>query len=272
MQSKIIAEVGSNHNGDLSRAKKLIHEYAKAGCYAVKFQMFKAEKLYAPELLKPELKERELPVEWLPELRSCCDENNVEFGMSVFDLDSLNAVVGYVDFLKISSFDTRRKDLVQACLSTGKQLMFSFGLTPENEIFDIVRLAIDFGYNHEKLVFMHCVSKYPAGIESACVSRVSELKDAFCHISKIGYSDHTANFYAVLASVINGAEYIELHVDLDDMAGAESEHGHVWDLEDVISLTGMLKEVSRANDKKFELAAEDMRRRANPETGLREFL
>ena len=38
-----IADIGANHDGSLSRAKKLIKLAAKAGADAVKFQHFKAE-------------------------------------------------------------------------------------------------------------------------------------------------------------------------------------------------------------------------------------
>ena len=41
----IIAEIGINHNGDLNNAKKLIDLASVAGCNAVKFQNFTAEKL-----------------------------------------------------------------------------------------------------------------------------------------------------------------------------------------------------------------------------------
>ena len=40
----IIAEIGVNHNGDLSLAKKLIDVSVDIGADAVKFQTFKSEK------------------------------------------------------------------------------------------------------------------------------------------------------------------------------------------------------------------------------------
>ena len=41
----IIAEIGVNHNGSLSLAKKMIQEAKKCGANAVKFQTFIADKL-----------------------------------------------------------------------------------------------------------------------------------------------------------------------------------------------------------------------------------
>ena len=47
----IIAEIGTNHMGDLKIAKKLIEVASKAGCDAVKFQKKNVEKIYNKEFL-----------------------------------------------------------------------------------------------------------------------------------------------------------------------------------------------------------------------------
>ena len=47
----LIAEIGINHNGDLSIAKKLIDSASKAGFDAVKFQKRKIEKVYSKSFL-----------------------------------------------------------------------------------------------------------------------------------------------------------------------------------------------------------------------------
>ena len=54
----LIAEIGINHNGDISLAKKLINEASKAGFDAVKFQKRTIEKVYSKEFL---LSKRESP-------------------------------------------------------------------------------------------------------------------------------------------------------------------------------------------------------------------
>ena len=41
----IIAEAGSNHNGSMEQAKRLIDVAVAANCDAVKFQLFRASKL-----------------------------------------------------------------------------------------------------------------------------------------------------------------------------------------------------------------------------------
>jgi sialic acid synthase SpsE len=78
----IIAEAGSNHNGSLEQAKRLIDVAAEAGADAVKFQIYQAENLYSkytPEFsyLKGQniyelIKSIETPREWIKELAKYC--------------------------------------------------------------------------------------------------------------------------------------------------------------------------------------------------------
>ena len=50
----IIAEVGVNHNGDLSMAMELVRKAKRCGADCVKFQTFKAERLVTKEAPKAE--------------------------------------------------------------------------------------------------------------------------------------------------------------------------------------------------------------------------
>ena len=62
----LIAEIGINHNGDLSLAKKLINSASDAGFDAVKFQKRNIEKVYTKEFLDSP---RESPWEKHKEIR-----------------------------------------------------------------------------------------------------------------------------------------------------------------------------------------------------------
>ena len=76
---KFIAEVSSNHSRDIDRSMEFVDVAAKIGCDAVKFQLFKIDKLFAPEILKKSKQHRdrkqwELPIEFLPLLAKRCKE------------------------------------------------------------------------------------------------------------------------------------------------------------------------------------------------------
>ena len=46
MKTEVVAEIGSNWEGSISKANNLIKECKKAGADAVKFQMWRADDLY----------------------------------------------------------------------------------------------------------------------------------------------------------------------------------------------------------------------------------
>ena len=101
-----IAEVSSNHNRELNRCFEFIKAAAEIGCDAVKFQLFKIEQLFAPEVLKNSKTHRdrrdwELPVSFLPELKSCCDSHGIQFSCTPFYLDAVKELEPYVDFYKL---------------------------------------------------------------------------------------------------------------------------------------------------------------------------
>ncbi len=94
-----IAEAGSNHNGDLSQAKRLVEIAAEAGADAVKFQTFRAERLYPksagvseylgrPESIYDIIVHMEMPYEWIPELADHAKRHSIQFLSTPFDEES----------------------------------------------------------------------------------------------------------------------------------------------------------------------------------------
>ena len=92
--SFFIAEVSSNHSQNLDRAIEFIDLASKLGCDAVKFQLFKIDKLFAPEVLENSKKHRsrkqwELPKEFLPALHKRCKERKIQFSCSPFYIEAV---------------------------------------------------------------------------------------------------------------------------------------------------------------------------------------
>lgn len=268
---KFIAEIGSNHNGEYKRATKLIDEANKAGCWAVKFQLFNADRLYTDELTTPEIVKRQLPINWIARLSNYCKTKKIKFGITPFDIQALLYIKKYVDFIKISSFDVKRKDLIKTAAKTDKQLFISLGLCDYSQLVSILSWFKEVNRHPEtNSVLMHCVSKYPTNINDACMGRVNDMDVFYGGFAEIGYSDHTSNEYAILAAVINRAKYIELHFDLDDGEGWEYSHGHCWKVKEVRSLINAFDNIDKANYGEFKLTSNDLIKLANPTTGLRE--
>ena len=100
---KFIAEVSSNHHQDIKRSFKFSDAADSAGCKAVKFQLFKIEKLFAPEILKKSVKHRErkkweLPIDFIPKLSERCKKHKIEFSCTPFYFDEVSELQPYVDF------------------------------------------------------------------------------------------------------------------------------------------------------------------------------
>lgn len=237
MNTQFIAEVSSNHHRDLERCLKFIDISADVGCDAVKFQLFKIDQLFAPEILAKSEEHRrrkywELPIAFLPELATRCREKNIQFSCTPFYLDAVDELEPHVDFYKIASYELIWDELILRCASTGKPLILSTGMATMDEIahaVDIARSA-----KCKKLTLLHCVSAYPTPPKEANLSVIETLRNTF-HCD-IGWSDHTVSS-AVLHRAIHrwNAKCVEFHLDLDGQ-GEEFGSGHCWLPDQIASL------------------------------------
>ncbi len=92
----LVADIAANHDGDLERAKMLIHLAAEVGADAVKFQHFRAPHIVSArgfEALGAQLSHQEkwkksvydvyvdasLPWEWTAALKAECDAVKIDF-------------------------------------------------------------------------------------------------------------------------------------------------------------------------------------------------
>jgi sialic acid synthase SpsE len=231
-----IAEISSNHNRDLQRCLKFIDEAKKAGFDAVKFQLFKIEKLFADNVLKKKtfLKKRkywELPESFLPIIKKRCIENKIDFGCTPFYLEAVDVLNEYVDFFKIASYEILWDDLFTKCTSTKKKIIFSTGMANTKEI--ETRLDFFKKKNFYNFDIMHCVSTYPVNIKNVNLKTISFIRNLLNKkkITKkigVGWSDHSVNESVIYRSIFQyAAQLIEMHIDLDKK-GNEHHFGHCW--------------------------------------------
>ena len=271
---KFIAEVSSNHSQDLGRSMDFIDAAATSGCQAVKFQLFKIDQLFSPEILEKSETHRkrrqwELPLEFLPKLAERCKQQGVEFSCTPFYLDAVSELEPFVDFYKIASYELLWDDLLAACAATDKPVMLSTGMATMEEIQHAVEVLKSNGCKEPAL--LHCTSAYPTPHYEANLAAIQSIRDATgC---AVGWSDHTVE-PAVIQRAFHrwGAEVIEFHLDLDGQ-GEEYAAGHCW-LPDQIG--AVIKEVQKAleadgDGEKEPVASElsDREWRADPTDGLR---
>jgi len=274
---KFIAEVSSNHHRDLNRAYEFINEAARSGCSAVKFQLFKVEELFSPEILSRSEKHRqrkawELPLEFVPKLAQHCADMGIEFSCTPFYLDAVQELEPYVAFYKIASYELLWDDLLIACAKTGKPIILSTGMATINEITHAVSVLKANGCN--KPTLLHCTSAYPTPYMEANLAAIATIRETTgC---EVGWSDHTVEPAVIHRSIHRwGASVIEFHLDLEGK-GEEFQTGHCWlphQISQVISDVnkGLL---SDGNGIKEPIPSEisDRLWRADPSDGLRPLL
>jgi len=214
----IVAEAGTNHDGDLERAKALIDIAADAGVDAVKFQTFRARNVTVEEsgsaaIIEEDsiydvLKDLEMPYEWIPELATYCGRRGVDFLSTATDTESLEHLDEYVPAYKLSSYELSHLPFLKELAKRDKPLILSTGVHSRSEIREALELLRKRGKSD--LVLLHCVGAYPTPIDEINVQTVRGLHEEFGLLA--GLSDHTRDpLVAPGSAVALGAVVIEKH-------------------------------------------------------------
>lgn len=281
MNVNFIAEVSSNHNRELERSKLFIAKAAEIGCNSVKFQLFKIEKLFAPEILAKSEEHRkrkkwELPVEFIPILSNYVHELGLKFSCTPFYLEAVDELEPYVDFYKIASYELLWHDLFKKCAKTGKPIVFSAGMATLDEIKQTLDSIIN--EKSKEITILQCTSSYPTPINDANLSSLDTMRKELREYNdyfklSYGYSDHTALPPVILRAVYHfNATVVEFHLDLEGK-GEEFSAGHCWLPNQIKQVINLVNEGFKADGSgiiepaKSELP--DRGWRADPADGLR---
>jgi len=269
-----IAEASSNHGRDLARALSFVDAAADAGCDAVKFQLFKIDRMFAPEILARSAKHRarrewELPRAHLAPLAERCLKRGIQFSCTPFYLEAVEELRPFVAFYKIASYELLVTDLLEACARTGKPVVLSTGMATMEEIENAAHTLKAAGASD--ITLLHCVSAYPTPAAEANLSAIASIREATgC---AVGWSDHTRRPAVIERAVHHwGARAVEFHLDLDG-EGAEYAAGHCWLPEEIAPVIARIRESLVADGTGFkgpqpsELA--DREWRADPTDGMR---
>ena len=220
---KIIAEIGINHNGDISMAKKLISMAKNCGCDYVKFQKRNPD-ICVPENQKKQM--RETPWGYISYLDykkkiefskddykiidDYCKEQKIEWFASVWDLDSLKFIEQFnVSTHKIASALVTNLELLKEVAKCKKYTFISTGMC---ELEDIDKAVDIFKKANCEFELMHSVSTYPADEKDLNLSLINFYKKRYnCNV---GYSGHEAGISPSVIAAALGASSIERHVTL----------------------------------------------------------
>jgi len=269
-----IAEASSNHDRDLSRALAFVDAAADAGCDAVKFQLFKIDRMFAPEILALSEKHRarkawELPLSHLAPLTERCLKRGIQFSCTPFYLEAVEELRPFVAFYKIASYELLVTPLLEACAKTGKPVILSTGMATMEEIIAAANTLERAGA--ADITLLHCVSAYPTPAAEANLAAIASIRNATgC---KVGWSDHTRRPAVIERAVHHwNATAVEFHLDLDG-EGAEYAAGHCWLPDEIAPVIGRIRESMIADGQGFKgpqpSELSDREWRADPFDGMR---
>ncbi len=219
----IIAEIGINHNGDLTIARKLIDIAKEAGCDAVKFQKRTIDKVYTKEFLdsprespwgdtqRAQKEGLEFGLNEYREIDRYCREIGIPWFASAWDLESQEFLRQFdCKYNKIASAMLLYEPLLKAVAAEGKHTFISTGMSDLEDIGSAVKIFKEADCPFE---LMHCVSTYPMDDEDANLNRIKILRDIFkCNV---GYSGHEVGLAISYAAAALGITSLERHITLD---------------------------------------------------------
>ena len=230
-KTKIIGEIGINHNGDIDIAKHLILVAKGAGCDYVKFQKRNPD-ICVPEEQKSKIRQTPwgeityLEYKWKTEFGEAeydeidrfCKEVGINWFASVWDKTSVDFMTKYKTDLgitmKIPSALITDTELCEYAKDKSDYLMISTGMSTEEEI----RLSID---SCDPQVVMHTNSTYPCPVNELNLNYITWLKENYPG-KEIGYSGHEYGLVTTFATIPMGVTWIERHITLDrDMWGSD---------------------------------------------------
>lgn len=211
----IIAEIGGNHEGDFSYAKKLTHLACASKAHSVKFQVYTGDSLVS-QVESPDrnkhFKKFELSRGQFEELAAICREAGKDFSVSVWNPESVDWVDDLVTFYKIGSGDLTCLPIIKKFTQKRKPIILSTGLATENEVekvVDFIRNADPFYRSAANLAILQCNSMYPTPDEDLNLSTMTRFKELFD--VTVGYSDHSIGSLASKVAIGLGAKIIETH-------------------------------------------------------------
>jgi N,N'-diacetyllegionaminate synthase len=255
----VIAEAGVAHFGSLDIARSLVDVAAEAGADAVKFQVFKTERLVssaAPEWIE-RLRPKELPFSSFEELKRYAEKAGILFMATAHEeysadfLDELG-----VPAFKVGSGEVSNEPFLRHLAAKGKPLLISTGLHDDAAIRAVLEVCGDAGCRD--IALLHCVTAYPTPYGEANLRAIPVMQERYG--VPVGYSDHTVGFEIPLAAVALGATIVEKHICLDKSITGSQDCKVACDRADLRAFVAQVRHVEVALGSGEKVVSESARR------------
>jgi len=232
----VIAEIGSNFDGSLSKAKKLAKLAKNSGANAAKFQSFQTEKIISPTGFKKKstfqsrwkksvwdvYKNAEFPLSWHKELNEYCKKIGIDFLSAPYFQEAVDLLkVLNVPAIKIGSGEITDIEFLKYVGKTNKPIFLATGASDMKEVTKAVNAIKITGNN--QIILMQAITQYPSPIENSNLKVIESFRQKFR--LNVGYSDHSPGSLVILGSVALGSCVIEKHFT-DDLSLSGPDHPH----------------------------------------------
>lgn len=222
MSLHIIADICTNHDGDINKAKKLIKAAHTAGASSVKFQIIYPEGLYVSKVFSEDGISVDNQVLIQRRKSVLSDDEYIDLSIfskqlpqllsgSVFDRRGLD-LLDRIDapYIKMASCDLNNFPFIAEVAERGRPIILSTGMAELSEVEKAICVATKNGA--KDIILLHCVSIYPTPTVKANLNMIPVLSRCFGF--PVGFSDHTLDSVAGIAAVALGATWIEKHFTL----------------------------------------------------------
>jgi len=253
----LIAEIGENHLGKISLAKKMILQAKKSGADIVKFQSYNIQCL----------KKNDPEYDWFKKvslsdsdhfiLKSFCKKNSIKFLSAPFSLERAKFLCEKLKIkeIKVASAKMTNTKLLRYLNKKCSVVYLSTGCSSLKEIKKSLKILKDV-----KVKLLHCVSEYPLNLKNANLLAIQLMIEKFPNI-EVGYSDHTIGNEAAFTAVALGATVIEKHFTLNKklpgtdhvLSATQSELNEIrLTIDKIIKLLGIKKKMPSKKEKKIK--------------------
>ena len=264
----VIAEIGSNFDGDLDRAKYLAKLSKQAGADAFKIQNFLASKIVSEKGFKnlqisfqskwekpvtEVYKSAEFPREWVRDISDYCKEIGIDFFSSPYDNEAVDLLedIG-IKAYKIGSGEIDNLEFLEYVAKKQKPVILGCGAATMKEIEEAISVIRNSG--NDKIVLLQCVTNYPAFVKDSNIKAMVSFKEKFK--TEVGYSDHTigeegggddplGGMTVPLGAVALGACIIEKHVT-DDILRKGPDHPFAMDFDNFKKMVDGIRAMEKA--------------------------
>lgn len=253
----LIAEIGSNFDGSMKRAKALIDLAKDCGADCAKFQCFTTDKIISREGFgglksgfqakwkKPVhevYKGAEFPRVWHKELFAYCRKAGLDFMSTPYDREAADELARLgIPAFKIGSGDITWLSMIRYIAKKNKPVILAAGASTLAETAEAVAAIREAG--NENIILLQCVTNYPSHFESAHIRAMKAMGEMFD--VPVGYSDHTPGSVVPLGAVALGGCLIEKHFT-DDKQRSGPDHPFAMDGRDFKEMAGGIRALEKA--------------------------